>query len=59
MTHSPSTFGLDFFQLGKKKKTDRDYYEGFLLLLQPISYYLKVAKIRSRSSRVSFPLCAP
>ena len=53
MTHSPGTFGLDFFQMGKKKKTDDVYYEGFLLLLQPISYFLKVARIGKRSSLVS------
>ena len=55
MTHSPGTFGLDFFLMGKKKAPGD--FEGFLLLLQPISYFIKVVKIRSRSSRVSF-LCA-
>ena len=49
--HSPSTFGLDFFLMGKKKGP-KDY-EGFLMLLQPLSYFIATAKIRSRSSRVS------
>jgi hypothetical protein len=49
--HSPSTFGLDYFMMGKKK-SPKDY-EGFLLLLQPLSCYISTAKIKSRSSLVS------
>ena len=56
--HSPGTFGLDFFLMGKRsRKTaaekDPDEPEGFLLLLQPLSCYVAAARIGSRSSRVS------
>ena len=49
--HSPSTCGLDFFLMGKKK--DPKGFEGFLLLLQPLSCFVSAARIGKRSSRVS------
>lgn len=53
-SHEPGTFGLDYFQMGKKKKSDTDdWKEGFLLLVQPISYFLQAVRIGNRSSRVS------
>jgi hypothetical protein len=48
--YSPSRWGLDFFLLGKKK--DAKGYEGFLMMIQALSYYVAVAKIKKRSSRV-------
>lgn len=56
--HSPSTFGLDFFVMGKRSRMnttnfDPDEPEGFLLLLQPLSYYLQAARVRKRNALVS------
>ena len=49
--YSPTTWGLDYFLMGKK--TDPKGYEGFLMMLQPLSYFIAVAKIKKRSSRVT------
>lgn len=55
--HSPSHWGLDYFLMGKK--SDPKGFEGFLLMFQPLSYYIATARITKRSSRCKifyFPL---
>lgn len=51
--YSPSTWGLDYFLMGGKK--NQTTHEGFLMLLQPLSYFIATAGIgiKQRSSAVS------
>ena len=49
--YSPSTWGIDYFMMGKQKSSP-DAPEGFLLMLQPLSYFIVTAKIKKRSSKV-------
>lgn len=54
--HSPTHWGLDYFLMGKKKKpADPKSYEGFLLMFQPLSYFIAVARVKKRSSRCKSP----
>lgn len=53
--YSPSTWGMDYFYMGgikRKEKRPKDYVEGFLMLLQPLSYFVAVGRVKSRSSKV-------
>lgn len=50
VAYSPSTWGLDYFLIGGRSKSST--HEGFLLLLQPLSYFIAVAGIGKRSSKV-------
>jgi len=48
-THDPSTMGIDYFQM----KSEDGKFEGFLMLIQPVTYFIKLARVKKRSSKVS------
>lgn len=48
---SPYVAGLDYFVFGKKKNAP---YEGFLLMIQPYTYFIVIRRVKSRSARVSY-----
>lgn len=53
-THDPSTWAMDFFQMGRKTtrkvREDEVDFQGFILFLQPLSCYVKAVRMRNKDS---------